>query len=304
LTQRLLSFPVFSHIPAEDYRELLAALVASQLIEKTEEGGLITGLAGERITGHYSFYSTFADSGEYRVLRGDRELGKVNFLPPLGSGIILGGRCWRVESLDPRNREILVVPGEAGSLRVWKGGGADIHPGIVRRMREILCGTGVYPYLSPSAASRLEEARRRAAEWGIKKSTGEDGRGGSWPEHGGSTGGGFTLYPWLGGKGMRTLLLVLQNEEWRKTLRINSLYRESDFALRIGSSLAAPLFQEELKNIFMRLQTEGAESLLRADQIPLSDKFDQYLPAGLLIKQYAASMLDIAEAATVTTFSN
>jgi ATP-dependent Lhr-like helicase len=268
LTQRLLSFPVFSHIPAEDYRELLAALVASQLIEKTEEGGLIIGLEGERLTGHYSFYSTFADSGEYRVLQGDRELGKVNFLPPLGSGIILGGRCWRVESLDPRNREIVVVPGEAGSLRVWKGGGADIHLRVVQRMRDILCRNESYPYLSPAAASLLEEARRRAAEWGINKNGKNDGLGGSWIRRGGSAGGSFTLYPWLGSKGMRTLLLVLQNGEHRKTLCINSFYRESDFALHIGSSLEMPLFQEELKNIFTRLKAEGTESLLSPNQIP------------------------------------
>ncbi|GHT67881.1 ATP-dependent helicase [Spirochaetia bacterium] len=289
LAQRVLSFPVFSQITTEDYRELLTGLAASRLIEKTEEGGLIIGLEGERLTAHYSFYSTFADSSEYRVLHGDRELGKVNFLPPLGSGIILGGRCWRVEKADPRNREILVTPGEAGSLRVWKGGGADIHPRVVQRMREILCGSEIYPYLSPSAASLLEDARRRAADWNNEQ-------GGFWIKRSESGGGGFTLYPWLGSKGMRTLLLVLQHEDHRKTLRINSLYRESDFALHIGSSLAMPLFREELKNIFLPLDLD---SLLRADQIPLTDKFDQYLPAKLLIKQYAASMLDIKEAGTV-----
>ncbi|GHV57313.1 ATP-dependent helicase [Spirochaetia bacterium] len=292
LAQRVLSLPVFSHITTEDYRELLTGLAASRLIEKTEEGGLIIGLEGERITTHYSFYSTFADSSEYRVLHGDRELGKVNFLPPLGNGIILGGRCWRVEKADPRNREILVSPSEAGSLRVWKGGGADIHPRVVQRMREILRGNEIYPYLSPSAASLLEDARRRAAEQGLGKKD-ENSRGGSWTGRGG---GSFTIYPWLGSKGMRTLLLVLQHEDYRKTLGINSLYRESDFALHIGSSLAMPLFREELKNIFMRL---NSDSLLRADQIPLTDKFDQYLPAELLIKQYAASMLDIKEAGTV-----
>jgi ATP-dependent Lhr-like helicase len=225
------------------------------------------------------------------VLQGEKELGKVNFLPPVGSGIILGGRCLRVEKTDPQNREILVVPGEAGSLRVWKGGGADLHPGVVRQMREILCGNEAYPYLSPAAALRLEEARRRAAEWGLLN----NGKGGSWLERGGS----ITLCPWLGSKGMRTLLLALQTEEHRKTLCINSLYRESDFALHIGSSLAMPLFQEELKNIFVRLKNESIESLLKANQIPLNDKFDQYLPAGLLIKQYAASMLDITEAGAI-----
>ncbi|GHV91037.1 ATP-dependent helicase [Spirochaetia bacterium] len=296
LARRVLGLPVFSHIPLEDYRELLTALAGYRLIEKTEEGGLIIGLEGERLTAHYSFYSTFADSSEYRVLQGDRELGKVNFLPPLGSGIILGGRCWRVEKADPGSREIRVVPGEAGSLRVWKGGGAELHPRIVQRMREILCGPGgmgaaeTYAYLSPAAASRLEEARSRAAEWGINADEGGCGQGASWLERGGNTEGSFTLYPWMGSKGMRTLLLVLQNEECRKSLCINSLYRENDFALHIGSSLAMPLFQDELKKILAGLRAQGPESLLNPSQIPLTDKFDQYLPAKLLVKQYIASM--------------
>ncbi|MDR1419963.1 MAG: DEAD/DEAH box helicase [Treponema sp.] len=286
LSGLILSFPCFAGVSGEDFDELVESLIASRVIEETEEGALILGVEGERYTGHYSFYSIFAGSAEYRVLQGDHELGKVNYLPPKGSGIILGGICRRVESVDPRRREIRVVPGEAGSVRVWRGGGQEIHGRVVRRMKEILEEDGGYPYLFPSALSRLAEARRlfREQDPGALFVPASGGGNGNSPD------GGFFFFPWLGSRAMRTLLLLMQTEQFRAALGIRYAVRENDFALRVDSALPLPRFQEELGNILM--PAEAPPFSIKTDQIPLAGKFDMLLPPRLLVKQYTANMLD------------
>jgi ATP-dependent Lhr-like helicase len=322
LAERVLSLPGFARIGAEDFRELLAHLERTGIIEQTEEGGLITGLGGERLTAHYSFYSVFAENTEYRVLAGGREIGRVNFIPPAGSAIVLGGRYWRVDLCRQREREITVSPGEAGSLRIWRGGGAELHPNIVRRMRRVLSEDTVYPYLSPRARTRLEEARTLARQWGLtgdpfipledQKSAGEadgaketvNGAAGSTVEtpaaadsqSGGDSSGGpysFILLPWLGSRAMRTLQLILQRRDYRKTLRLRTLSRENDYAFFVSSTLPVPAFREALARIVSGIQ--DIEALIDPAEVPLSGKFDELLPPRLLVKQYAANMLDPVE---------
>ncbi|MDR2369846.1 MAG: DEAD/DEAH box helicase [Treponema sp.] len=284
LSSLILSFPCFAGINGEDFDELAESLAASRVIEKTEEGALILGAEGERFTGHYSFYSVFPGSAGYRVLHNERELGKVNYLPPEGGGIILGGICWRVESVDPRRREIRVIPGEAGSLRVWRGGGSEIHGRVIRRMKQVLSEEKGYPYLFPSALSRLEEARRLFRRRGADPLS-KAARGG------------FILLPWLGSRGMRTLLLLMQADPFRGRLGVRSAARESDYVLRVDSSLSLPCFREELRNILTPPEAPGL--LVKPEQIPLAGKFDMLLPPRLLLKQYAANMLDWNETRTL-----
>ena len=54
LASRVLSLSYFHRITQEDYRLLLRHLVSTEQIQKTEEGGLIIGLAGERQTSRRS----------------------------------------------------------------------------------------------------------------------------------------------------------------------------------------------------------------------------------------------------------
>jgi ATP-dependent Lhr-like helicase len=304
LAARVLSLPCFSGIDTEDFSQLLSCLNAASLTEKTENGNYILGLEGEKIVNHYSFYSIFAGGSDYRVLRGHRELGRINFIPPIGGGIILGGQSWQVERVDPKHREIHVYPGDAGSTRVWRGGGADIHPRVIKKVKEILLNDETYyPYLFPSAGEHLEESRRLAGETGLTKSSwidwaaGEDEK----TENGAAEDGGkaririnrFSLFPWLGSRGMRTLLLILQYGGFKKALSLRSVSRDNDYSLTVESALPVPLFKMELKSIINSL--DDASSLIDPQTVPPSGKFDALLPRQLLVKQYAANMLDLGE---------
>jgi ATP-dependent Lhr-like helicase len=300
LSRLILSFPPFRNIRLEDFAELLRSLEAGGFVEKiveetgeeTEDGKIILGLEGERIVNHYSFYSVFPGEDEFRVTFDGRELGKINFIPPEKSGIILGGRAWRVETVNLRGREIIVTPGTGGGVRIWRGGGAPVHGRVTGRMRQVLREKTRYRYLSPSAADRLDEARNLAAETGLAESVFfRDPAGASF------------LIPWLGSRGMRTLLLLLQAKETRENLALVSVERENEFALRLHTKLSGEDFMGKLRGIIAgeRGESGGSDSLkipmpkIPASKIPLTEKFDYLLPPELLLKQFAANMLDWEE---------
>jgi hypothetical protein len=147
--------------------------------------------------------------------------------------------------------------------------------------RILLEEDAIYPCLFKGAVTALTEARAKAREAGLCESSWISGK-----EN-------ITLYPWLGSRGMRTLLLVLQAPRFRKLLGIRSLSRENDFVLQIETSLPHHLFREEFKNTIFSLK--NIEGLIDPLEIPYSGKFDLLLPLPLLLKQYAANMLDLGE---------
>ena len=288
LCRRVLSLPAFSRFSEEDFAELAAHLISLDLIEKTDEGELIAGLEAGRLAAHYSFYSVFADFAEYRVVAGGREIGRVNFTPPEGGVIVLGGRYWRVEWIGQREREIRVSPGEAGGRQVWRGSGAELHGRVAAYMRKVLTEKTVYPYLSASARRRLAGAREDAERLNLagavfippQPSGDEEERP-------------FVLLPWLGSRAMRTLLCILQNREHRQSLGIRFLSRENDLSVNIRSSLPLGRFRAEFARLLERYRTaESLYSLIDGDRIPPLGKFDPYLPPRARVRQYAAAMLE------------
>ncbi|MDR2185565.1 MAG: DEAD/DEAH box helicase [Treponema sp.] len=284
LARRVLALPPFTRIAADDFKELIRHLTAGGYIQITGEGSLLLGLEGEGIVNNFGFYGVFPGEETYRVMAGERELGTVHFLPAGGSSLVLAGRYWQVETVDFLRREIYVVPGKAGTERIWRGGGADMHRRIAERMKRVLTEDEDYPYLSKQARRRLTEARSYAARRGDLDAgciPGEDG---------------ILLLPWLGSRGMRTLTALLQNREYRKALGIFSCCREQELIFHIRSELDLPGFKGTLRKLILGL--DSPESLLEPGKIPLTDKYDYLLPQGLLLKQYAANMLDLDELKT------
>jgi ATP-dependent Lhr-like helicase len=311
LARSILALPAFSHVSEGDFAKLLSHLASSSFIEKTDEGILIAGIEAEKLCSHYSFYSVFPGAAEYRVLAGGREIGRINFIPPEGCNIVLGGRYWLVENSSygqaAGERDIMVSPGEAGSRQVWRGSGIELHRKVAAYMRKIVSDNADYPYLSPSAKGRLACAREIAKQWNLAEEIFIPAEGPSpeCPFDAGADASGpdetsgtelFVLLPWMGSRGLRTLLLILQNKNYRKTLCVRSLSRENDFSLNICSSLPIPRFRAELSDIIKRHRNlESLYPLIEADQLPMLGKFDLQLPPALLVKQYAAAMLDSSE---------
>jgi ATP-dependent Lhr-like helicase len=296
LARRVLSLPAFSQIHEDDFKIIIDRLVSLDVIEQTDEGELIAGLEADRITSHYSFYSVFADTAGYRVTSDGREIGYINFIPPDGGVILLAGRYWRIEQTMPREREITVSPGGAGHRQIWRGGGADLHPRVAAYMRDVLADKTMYRYLSDRAKAALAAARKLAIQWRVtsevfipaEKEYPALAAGAPRPEEPRL----FVLLPWMGSRAMRTLLLVMQNREYRDILGIRSLSRESDLSVNIHSTLPVSRFRVRLAEILKRHPAAvSLYPLVDPAKIPLTGKFDRWLPPEILTKQYAAAML-------------
>ena len=101
LASRVLTLNYFHRITPDDYRVLLHHLIQTDHIQLTEKGGLIVGLAGERVINSFKFYGVFQESEEYTVRSESQELGTVVAPPPPGEKIALAGRRKRSMARNP-----------------------------------------------------------------------------------------------------------------------------------------------------------------------------------------------------------
>ena len=187
LASRVLSLSYFHRITQEDYRLLLRHLVSTEQIQKTEEGGLIIGLAGERQTSSFKFYAVFKENEEYTVRNESQELGTIVMPPPVGEKIALAGHVWIVEEVDHK-RHLVYCSQVRGKVPAYFGQcPGDIHTRILERMREVLRENCSYPYLMKNAVARLDEARRTARHSGMTEEPLICLGGDMW-----------CLFPWLG----------------------------------------------------------------------------------------------------------
>lgn len=282
LADRVLSLPPFREVGREDYRALLISMLEHEDIERTDEGGLIIGLRGERMISGYRFFAVFKDSDDYTVRCQSDEIGTITNPPPVGDRFALAGRVWEVTDLD-MPRRLVYVQKVKGKMEVsWPGDSGEIHTRLLEKMREILLGEEQYAYLLPNAAARLATARRVARATGMDKSLLLSIGRSSW-----------VLFPWLGTRAFRTLKRYLRREAGR--LGISDIQSEGCCYLTFKG-------KGDLRNGFLRaigddLSRDGIDTteMLAAGETPMFDKFDEYIPADLLKKGYIADRLSPEE---------
>lgn len=282
LAERVLTLPPFEGISKEDYRTLLLSMLENEFLEMTEEKGLIIGLRGERLLSGYKFYAVFRDSEDYTVRCESDEIGTITNPPPVGDRFALAGRVWEVVETDLPRRLIFAKAVEGKMEISWPGDSGEIHTRILEKMRDVLFGDKIYPYLGENAAVRLETARHLAKNTGMASSM--------LIPIGGSS---FCLFPWLGTRAFRTLRrLILRHA---KALGISDLTCEGCCYMTFK---AWRTDGEKFLSRLSRLLTEEGidrEALVGASESPAYDKFDTYIPAELLRRAFAIDRLEADE---------
>lgn len=175
------------------------AAPACQLIEQSRQGMLMLGATGERIAESYEFYAVFMSEVEYRIVHETRTLGTYPIDAPVtpNETLIFAGRRWRIVSVDDDARVITVKPTRAGKPPYFTSSGGGIHDHIVEKMREILAGNEDYFYLDEVAAQLLGDARTAFRNLGLHERS-------LLP-----SGDNVLIFPWIGTKRLKTLLLAL-----------------------------------------------------------------------------------------------
>ncbi len=279
LASRVLPLAPFRRMTQDDFRVLLRHLISIDHVSRTENGGLIVGIAGERVVSSYKFYAVFRENVEYTVRSGSEELGTICKPPPRGDKIAIAGRVWVVEDVDHKRREVYCSLVK-GSIPAYFGDVAgDIHTRILERMRGVLSEDARYPYLLRHAASRLGEARETFRRAGMGEKPLIHLGGNMW-----------ALFPWLGSYAF----LALE--------RFLALRCGKRLGLR-GMSPARPYHLQCTMRAdekeFYRVVAEEAEEafdpmeLVYADEVPVFDKYDEFVPAELLRRGFAFGVLDV-----------
>ena len=279
LASRVLTLSCFHRITQEDYRILLRHLLEIDHISRTENGGLIIGLAGEKIVNNYKFYAVFQENIEYSVRSGPEELGTIVKPPPVGDKIAIAGRVWVVEEVDHKKREVYCTLVK-GNIPAYFGDVAgDIHTHILERMYGVLKEEKSYPYLMWHAACRLQEARDTFQKSGM-------------PDHplvhlGGNM---WALFPWLGSYAFLAL---------ERFLKIRCAGRLGLKGLNASRPYYLQFTMKADEGTFYRITTEEAAAefdpmeLVYPKEVPVFEKYDEYVPQELVRKGFALGVLDV-----------
>ncbi len=279
LASRVLSLSVFYRVSQDDFRVLLRHLLETDHIQWTERQGLIVGLTGERITNNFKFYAVFQENEEYKVRCESQELGTIVMPPPAGEKIAIAGHVWVVTEVDHKRHEVYCelikgnVPAYFGECP------GDINTHILERMKRVLSEDRFYPYLMQNATARLSSARNAVRASGILQNPLISLGGNMW-----------ALFPWLGTYAFLALERFLR-------LRCGQL-----LAMK-GFDASRPYFiqftMKASRNEFFDIVTQAADmpldpmDLLFPNEVPVFEKYDDFLPKELVRKGFAYGVLDI-----------
>ena len=283
LAERVLSLPPFTNVSPESYKSLIVSMLNNDLIEMTEEKGLIIGLVGERLLKSFKFYAVFKDSEDFTVRQGSEEIGTITTPPPVDDRFALAGRVWEVEEIDVQ-RKLIYVHKVDGKMEIsWPGDFGEIHTKILKRMKQVLTEDTDYPYLKENAKKRLELARRTAKNSGML-------------EHSIVNLGGYTycMFPWLGTRSFRTLRKYIQKNAHEHN--ISGIEFEGCYYITFKMENSSDI--GFIASLCKDVEEYGIDchSLVQSGEIPLFEKYDSYVPHDLLRDAYAADKLRADEA--------
>ena len=271
----------FRRITQDDYRILLRHLIDRDHIQRTERGGLIAGIAGERVINNFKFYAVFQDSEEFTVRSESQEIGTIVQPPQPGEKIAIAGHVWVVDEVD-YDRHLVYCTQVKGKVPAYFGDcPGDIQTKILERMRGVLQEDAQYPYVMKNGVARLAQARNTAAHSGLLTEPLICMGGDMW-----------ALFPWLGSYAFLALERLLKIK-CAQELHLSGLAPSRPYFMTFKMKAD--------KETFYRVLKEQAEAefdpleLVYPDEIPLFEKYDEYVPAELVRKGFAYGILAVDE---------
>lgn len=274
LAQRVLTLTPFRAVSQEDYRTLLHHLLKTDHLEQTERGGLIVGLAGERVINSFRFYAVFETPEEFSVRHEGEEIGTLQYKLPRGERFALAGRTWEVMDVDLTNKILFVNPVRDRSRTDWTGvDGALLHTRLLKEMQKVLKSDEAYRYLGPNAVQRLEELRAFAANTRIADDVVVHLGGDSWG-----------LFPWLGTRAMKTLECFLRAVGFS----IDTQQGHEPYCCVVKTTEP-----EKLRAALHGIRAKHPDKhSLHCGKAEIAGKFNEFLPPELLEKQFIEDFLD------------
>ena len=279
LARRVLTLTPFHRISLDDYAVLLRHLLEIDHLERTDEGGLVVGLAGERVCNDFRFYAVFAEDEEYTVRSESEELGTIVQPPPVGERIAIAGAVWVIEEIDHK-RHLIQCTKVKGKVPAYFGMVAgDIDTHVLERMRGVLEEGRSYPYLKRNARARLAQARHVASFARVASEPLVCLGGTMW-----------CLFPWLGSYAFLALERFLKIRCGER-LGLKGLDSSRPYFMQF-------VMRADARTFYRVVKEEAAKpldpmELLYPTEVPYFDKYDEFVPEELVRKGFALGVLDV-----------
>lgn len=279
LAERVLTLHFFHRISQDDYKVLLRHLIKTGHIEQTERGGLIVGLAGERVVNSFKFYGVFREDEEFVVRSDSQEIGTIVLPPPVGEKIAIAGRVWTVLDVDRKRHQVYCEPVKGNVPAYFGQCAGDLHTRVLERMKQVLFEDTAYPYLMKNAVCRLDQARYTARCAGTDYNVLIHLGGKMW-----------CLLPWLGTYAFLAMERFLRIK-CASRLGLKNLDSSRPFYIQFTMDADRETF---FKVIYEEIHKpiEPIE-LVYPGEVPIFDKYDEYVPDELIRKGFAEGVLDL-----------
>ncbi|NLD05711.1 MAG: DEAD/DEAH box helicase [Synergistaceae bacterium] len=278
LAQNILKLSPFHNVSQNDYKEILRYLIAKHQLERMENGDILIGLEGEKLTNHFDFYAVFESSIEFTVKYGAQKIGSVSTAFPVGFRFALAGLTWQVIEVDHERQNIYVEPVKGISRNQWCGlFPVLLNTKIMKKMQEVLISDKQYSYLSKTATERLHDFRVIARKAGVLEHLAVN----TAPDQ-------IALFPWIGTKALIALSYVLQQKGYQNRI-------DSEVMLEVFGCYDA----NKLINVLLALKDEALDKntfSVPDDVRPLMQgKFNRHIPPEILRKEYIADYIDVED---------
>ena len=159
--EKIISKSFNGKITQDEFKEILNFLNDNDYIIQEKTGEINLGLQGEKLTEHYDFLSVFKTPEEWTITANSSKIGNIPISNMFNTGdnLILGGRLWKVNSIDFDTKKIDVKPSSGGKVPRFEGATGIIHPKIHQKMLEILENEQSFSYLYPEAKEELNKSK-------------------------------------------------------------------------------------------------------------------------------------------------
>lgn len=200
LWELLCSKGPFSEVDQQFYSQILRGLGEHELITQLQSGEITLGVKGERVVGHYTFYTAFNTPEEYRLVCNGKTLGTVPIDKPLmvDEHIIFAGKRWKVLSIDPEKKVIELKASKGGLPPKFGGEGQAVHDIVRQEMKRVYMERAFPIYLDSTAKSFFSEGLDEFYMLNLDKS--------EILEQGNT----IHIFPWLGDRTTATIALLLR----------------------------------------------------------------------------------------------
>ena len=192
----------FQLVDQARFVRLLQAMAAHDLLIQASDGLLLHGAVGERHVNHYSFYTAFQTSDEWRLVTRGKTLGTVPIYQPLYEGVLLifAGKRWKVTDIDTAARIVDLERSSGGNPPQFGGNGAAVSDRIRTEMVAVYESTDTPAWLDTNSQQLLAEGRTAFARFGLSDTTVLAGHSD------------LLLLPWTGDRALFTAMIALLGE--------------------------------------------------------------------------------------------